>query len=137
MGDNDCSAATPKNPCDLCVKRKACADIFVANKDGSFTCGSCIPLTSIDIEDPKVEVWEVGSDGWTDEISCCMCSEAIDVEVMPKISVDDIQADEDGDDYFYCQARHCGLRSWLEKDDPQTPGNTIACRQCGTKHNIT
>ena len=63
--------AMPSEPSD---------DIFVAHDDGSFTCSDCTP-TSLDLGDPDVEVWEVGSRGWTGPVVCRDCKLSIEVYV--------------------------------------------------------
>jgi hypothetical protein len=55
----------------------------VANADGTFLCRSCIPA-HLDLGDTHVEVWEVGSRGWTAPVICHECSVSIEVYVDGK-----------------------------------------------------
>lgn len=57
-------------------------DIFVANKDDTFTCGPCLTESERKtLGDPEVEVWEVGGDGWMNPIVCKRCKMSIPVVV--------------------------------------------------------
>jgi len=53
-------------------------DFFIANDDGTFTCGPCIP-DGIDPGDEEVEVWEVGGHGWLGPVVCHVCKLSIEV----------------------------------------------------------
>jgi hypothetical protein len=55
--------------------------IFVHTRDGAL-CETCARKRGVDLGDPRVEVWEVGSGGWTSEPGPCLdCGTAIDVEL--------------------------------------------------------
>ena len=56
------------------------AGIFVANDDGTYFCSDCIPDT-VDVSLDSVQVWEVGSHGWTGQPKCCVCHLSIEVYV--------------------------------------------------------
>lgn len=63
-----------------CAMRADDEQCFVAHKDGTFTHGACTPK-EIDIGSADVEVWSVGSDGWTAPIACSACGKPIDVVI--------------------------------------------------------
>lgn len=79
-------------PAILAVRRHPWADIFIANHDGA-TCGTCLP-SGIDLSDPTVEVFQVGSDGWTGPVTCTKCGRPIDVVVDGMKAVADGKDDE-------------------------------------------
>lgn len=54
--------------------------IFIAHHDGTFTCGPCTP-DGVDPGDDDVQVWEVGSHGWTAPVVCRACRKSIEVYV--------------------------------------------------------
>ena len=67
------------------MKLRACplsapSDVFVAHDDGSFTCGDCTP-SSVGLGDPRVEVWTVGSHGWTGPVVCRECTLSIRIYI--------------------------------------------------------
>jgi hypothetical protein len=48
-----------------------------------FVCGHCIPThaPAIDVSLDETQVWNVGSDGWLEAISCMDCGEDIPVTI--------------------------------------------------------
>lgn len=66
--------------CDLCRRRRTLEGIFVARDDGTFLCSQCLALhREIDVSDPRTEVWQEGSSGWTAPLTCAECKEEISV----------------------------------------------------------
>lgn len=53
-------------------------NFFIANEDGTFTCGPCIP-DSIDPAAEEVEVWDVGGHGWLKPVVCHVCKISLEV----------------------------------------------------------
>lgn len=57
-------------------------DIFVANDNDTFTCGPCLTPKEVKaLGNDDVEVWNVGSDGWTAPVVCHRCKMSIPVVV--------------------------------------------------------
>ena len=55
---------------------------FVANPDGTFTCEMCFgDELRARLGDDDVQVWEVGSRGWTAPVVCATCKLSIPVVV--------------------------------------------------------
>lgn len=69
-----------KGGCDLCRRRRTLEGIFVARDDGTFLCSQCLALhREIDVSDPRTNVWQEGSSGWTAPLACAECKEEISV----------------------------------------------------------
>lgn len=56
--------------------------LFVYLPTDEFVCAPCAVADGIALEDPDVEVWEEGSDGWLAEVgNCARCAKPIPVLV--------------------------------------------------------
>jgi hypothetical protein len=62
-------------------------DIFVANADGTYTCGPCLP-DDVDPGANDVQVWDTYSRGWTGPVLCCKCKLSIPVYVEGEAAVE-------------------------------------------------